>query len=95
MSDRQYEAFKLQRKSPPVRIAAAAIRALGHDPKLNVSDGGLDANNLTAKGVPTVTLGAGQHNPHTLDEYIDIGEYLEGCRLLTLLAAGFGEEEDA
>jgi hypothetical protein len=28
-----------------------------------------------------VTLGAGQHSPHTVDEYVAIHEYLTGCRL--------------
>lgn len=92
VSQREYNAFRLPRNSAPVRIAANAIRALGHDPKLAIADGGLDANNLTAKGVPTVTLGAGQHNPHTVDEFIEVAEYIEGCGLLAMLAAGFGNE---
>jgi tripeptide aminopeptidase len=55
-------------------------------PRLSVADGGLDANHLTARGVPTVTLGAGQHSPHTVDEYVEIDEYLAGCRLALALA---------
>jgi tripeptide aminopeptidase len=42
----------------------------------------LDANFLNVKGIPTVTLGAGQHNPHTVDEYADLDEYLTCCKLL-------------
>jgi len=51
-----------------------------------VADGGLDANHLTARGVPTVTLGAGQHSPHTVDEYVVVEEYLDGCRLAVAVA---------
>lgn len=90
ISQREYEAFRLPRNSPPVRIAAKAIKSMGRDPKLVVANGGLDANNLTAKGIPTVTLGAGQHNPHTVDEFVEVAEYLEGCGLLAMLATGFG-----
>jgi tripeptide aminopeptidase len=83
---RSYDAFRLPESAPPVGRARAAIRELGLEPSLRIANGGLDANNLSAKGVPTVTLGAGQHRPHTVDEYIEIGEYLDGARLLVSLA---------
>jgi tripeptide aminopeptidase len=77
----------MSERSEPVRRAKTAIETLGGAPKLAIVNGGLDANYLNSKGVPTVSLGAGQHNPHTVDEYVDIDEYVDGCRLLTLLAA--------
>ena len=55
-------------------------------PQLRSADGGLDANYLNARGLPTVTFGAGQHSPHTVDEYADLREYLGGCRLAVALA---------
>lgn len=87
LAERDYNAFKMPATSEPVRRAKASIEALGGEPKLAIANGGLDANYLNSLGVPTVTLGAGQHNPHTIDEYIDIDEYTDGCRLLTRLAA--------
>ena len=86
VAKRQYDAFKMSERSEPVRRAKTSIAKMGGDPKLVIADGGLDANYLNARGVPTVTLGAGQHNPHTIDEFINIKEYYTGCRLLTLLA---------
>ena len=86
VAKREYDAFKIPERSEPVCRAKSAIAQLGGDPKLVIVDGGLDANNLSAKGVPTVTLGAGQYNPHTIDEYVEIEEYLLGCRLLALVA---------
>ncbi len=50
-------------------------------------DGGVDANWLNARGLPTVTFGAGQHRAHTVEEYVDVREYLDGCRLAVALAA--------
>ncbi len=86
-AETDYVAFEMPRQSPPVRLAAAQVRdALGVEAEYLVANGGLDANYLNAKGVPTVTLGAGQHNPHTVDEYVDVQEYLDGCRLLTAIA---------
>ena len=34
------------------------------------SMGGSDANNMNAKGLPTINLGVGAKNPHSIDEYI-------------------------
>jgi tripeptide aminopeptidase len=81
-----YRPFRIDKSAPVVRSAVRAARALGLKPRLSVADGGLDANQLTARGIPTVTLGAGQHRPHTVDEYIDVREYLDGCRLALALA---------
>lgn len=83
-----YAAFELAPGEPVVRAASAALRGLGLCPHLRLADGGLDANALNARGVPTVTLGAGQHAPHTVDEYVEIDEYVTGCRLVLALAAG-------
>ena len=44
----------------------AAVEAEGLEPELAISNGGLDANWLTAHGIPTVTLGCGQRNIHTV-----------------------------
>ena len=86
-AERDYEAFRMPKGSPAVKLASARIADLGWQPKLDIANGGLDANYINAKGIPTVTLGAGQHHPHTVDEYVDIPEYLGGCRLMTQLAA--------
>ncbi len=51
--------------------AEAAARSLGMEPKLRLSNGGLDANWLVRHGIPTVTFGAGQTAIHTVDEWVD------------------------
>lgn len=87
-AETDYEAFEMPKDSPPVELAAERVRAvLGMEAEYLLANGGLDANYLNAKGLPTVTLGAGQHNPHTVDEYVDVQEYLDGCRLVTGIAA--------
>ena len=85
-SERDYEAFRMKHTESSVVVARKAVATLGLEPNLVISNGGLDANYLNAKGVPTVTLGAGQHNPHTVDEYVEISEYLNGCRLLVQIS---------
>lgn len=76
-----YAAFHLSDCEPAVRFACAAALDLGLSPRTMRMDGGLDANPLNEKGIPTVTLGAGQHGAHSVDEYVDLSEYLAGARL--------------
>ncbi len=86
IAERDYDAFKMSSRAEPVERVKKAIGQMGGEANLVIANGGLDANYLNLMGLPTVTLGAGQHAAHTIDEYVDVGEYLEGCRLLGLLA---------
>lgn len=84
----KYESFKLSESEPTVQTALAAIRAVGLQPQTRISNGGLDANWLSARGLPTVTLGSGQQNVHTVDERLIVEDYLNGCRIALRLASG-------
>jgi len=81
-----YEAFKLPDDEPCVLAAEAAVRSLGLEPVLAISNGGVDANWMTARGIPTVTLGCGQRNPHTTSEKLDLAEFERACRIAIRLA---------
>jgi tripeptide aminopeptidase len=85
-AETDYDPFLIERGAPVVREAVAAAKHVGLKPRLRKAEGGLDANHLNRKGVPTVTMGAGQHGPHTVDEYVDVREYLDGCRLALQVA---------
>ena len=61
-------------------------RPKGCEPELAVTNGGLDANWLTAHGIPTVTLGCGQRNIHTVAEELDIAEFHLARRIALRLA---------
>jgi tripeptide aminopeptidase len=81
-----YHPFRLKEDSPVVQHVVRTAGALGWEPKLRVTSGGLDANWLVRHGVPTITFGAGQNNVHTVEEFVDVAEYLNGCRLALALA---------
>ncbi len=81
-----YEAFRLARDEPSVVAAMAAVRAEGCEPELAISNGGLDANWLTAHGIPTVTLGCGQRNIHSIREELEIAEFHTARRIALRLA---------
>jgi tripeptide aminopeptidase len=81
-----YEAFLLPDNDPSLHLAEDAIRELGGRPYRAVANGGLDANWLTARGIPTVTLGCGQLHPHTTEERLDLDEFSQACRIALRLA---------
>jgi tripeptide aminopeptidase len=85
-SKTDYHPFRLKETAPVVKRAVAAVTANGGAPNVRVTNGGLDANWLVRHGIPTVTLGAGQNLPHTVEEWIDLDEFEVGCRLAVTLA---------
>lgn len=87
-SNLQYESFVLAEDEPCVLAAEAAIRAIGLEPERAIVNGGLDANWLTARGIPSVTLGCGQRAAHTVNETLDLDHFENACRIALRLALG-------
>jgi tripeptide aminopeptidase len=85
-SKTSYPPFALDETSPSVARAIKAAQSIGLTPVTQLSSGGLDANWLVKHGVPTVTFGAGQAEIHTVDEYVDLPEFHQGCRMAVALA---------
>ena len=81
-----YPPFKLAESDAVIEHAKRAAIAIGLAPTCHFSNGGLDANWLVQHGVPTVTLGAGQYEIHTVHEYVELPEFIQGCRLAVALA---------
>lgn len=81
-----YESFALASDEPAVVAAREAVASLGLAPQLAISNGGLDANWLSARGIPTVTLGCGQKHAHTLAEELDLAQFDAACRIALRLA---------
>lgn len=81
-----YEAFKLADDEPCVAAAETALRSIGVEPFRSVSNGGLDANWMSARGIPTVTLGCGQVSAHTISERLDVAAFQGACRVALRLA---------
>ena len=81
-----YYPFRLKEGLPVVQRSIAAVKAQGIAPEIRVANGGLDANWLVRHKIPTVTFGAGQNEPHTVDEWVDLKEYEAACGLALQLA---------
>ncbi|HTN75208.1 MAG TPA: M20/M25/M40 family metallo-hydrolase [Pirellulaceae bacterium] len=81
-----YEAFRLEDDSACVVAAEAAVQAVGREPLRAISNGGLDSNWLFQHGIPSVTLGCGQVNPHMVTEALDIAQFEDAVRIGLRLA---------
>jgi len=81
-----YHPFRLKETLPVVKRAIEGVTAAGLEPDVRAANGGLDANWLVRHGIPTVTFGAGQVDPHTVDEWIDLDQFDKACQLAFTLA---------
>jgi tripeptide aminopeptidase len=81
-----YQPFRIRENAGVVRRAMAAVAAQGLSPQARIANGGLDANYMVRHGIPTVTFGAGQNGAHTIDEWVDLGEFEAACRVAFELA---------
>lgn len=84
----KYESFKIDVKDPVVQTALSAMQSIGLEPITKISNGGLDANWMNAHGFPTVTMGCGQNNIHTVKEELHIDQFLNACRIGLLIGTG-------
>ena len=84
----QYESFCLPQDSPVVKLAMSAMTAIGLAPTTRIGNGGLDANWMTAHGLPTVTLGCGQQEIHTVNETLNVPQFVQACQTALILARG-------
>ena len=87
-----YESFLLGEDEPCLVAAERAVRAVGLEPYRAVTNGGLDANWITSHGIPTVTLGCGQMNPHMSSEKLDVSNFEAACRIALSLATASEKE---
>ena len=81
-----YHPFRLKESLPVVKRAVAILSEDGTKANVRTTNGGLDANWMVRHGIPTVTMGAGQNEAHTVDEWINLAEFETACRLSVRLA---------
>jgi len=83
-----YTAFQIPENSEVGQRAVRAARSVGLNPRFELGRGGLDSNWIVQHGIPSLTFGAGQHEIHTISEYVDLAEFQAGCNLAMALALG-------
>jgi tripeptide aminopeptidase len=89
--EREYVAMDVAASEPLVTLVLAAARALNKPMRTVTIGGGSDANVFNAKGMPAVILGTGMREIHTVNEWLDLGDFYTCAELvlqaLTLRAA--------
>jgi len=87
----EYRPYRLEADAPVVVMARRALERIGLPVTLEPTGGGSDANDLNAKGLPTVVLGSGLRDPHTVEESFAVADLVLLSRLAAeLIAAGAG-----
>ncbi|MCB0018262.1 MAG: M20/M25/M40 family metallo-hydrolase [Anaerolineales bacterium] len=81
-----YEAFALAPEAPVVKHLLAAADQIGLAATLVNNDGGMDANQIVAHGIPAITIGPGQRQVHTAEEWIHVPSFLQACELMVAAA---------
>lgn len=76
-------------------IAKAYTQVTKKEPLYNGVPGATDGTFLSVlKGIPVVVTGAGNRMiPHQIDEYVEIGELMEACKVYALTAMNFLNED--
>lgn len=69
-----YPGFRATEEDQVVKIAKAAVEAVGRTPQLGISGGGSDANVIAGFGIPTVNLSVGYEEIHTTNERMPVEE---------------------
>ncbi len=78
-SERLYDGYDLGDHVPPIALLRAAAPAHGIALGTVRSIGGSDTNVFNRRGVPTVNVGIGMHDIHSVDEWIDVRDLARAC----------------
>lgn len=81
-----YEAFALADDAPVVQAVQQAAKQIDLPIKLVSNSGGMDANWIVAHGIPAVTLCVGQRDVHSPNEWIDLVDFENTCKLVIAIA---------
>jgi tripeptide aminopeptidase len=89
--ERLFDGYRIGRGARPIRVAEAALRDCGYDPRPISSGGGADANVFLAGGFPCVNLANGTERNHQPDERVSVAA-LEGMLDVALALVRRAEE---
>lgn len=79
--------YELNESGSLLQDVKTRLKAQGLEPKIVETYGGFDANVFQSRGIESVILGAGFHNPHGPDEYVDIAEFTQLYELVKSFAS--------
>jgi tripeptide aminopeptidase len=84
----EYTPYRLPEDALVVKTALRAISKTGRTPELIEHRGGMDTCNVVVKGIPAVGMGMGDNQAHSVNEWLDVPQFLDACRIAVDLALG-------
>jgi tripeptide aminopeptidase len=81
----KYDAYRLSTDLPVVQRAVAALRAMGVEPRFEISGGGSDVNIFTGRGLSVANLSVGYRAIHSTDEHIAVADIERAAELVERL----------
>lgn len=82
---RSYSTFHHNEDDEVIRLAVAAAKKVGLNPKLHGTGGGSDASVFNAKGLPATVVGVGYEGPHSVNEMLYISEFVKAAEMAVAL----------
>jgi tripeptide aminopeptidase len=78
----RYDAYRLAEDAPLVQRAVAVLRAMGAEPRFEISGGGSDANIFVRRGLSIVNLSVGYRAIHSTDEHIAVADLVRAAEMV-------------
>ncbi len=81
-----FKAYHIKESEPVVKFIISAYNRLGMEYELTFTNGGSDANVFNKMGIPSLVMSEGTHNPHSLNEWVDINDIVKVSNILLSLS---------
>ena len=82
---RKYDSYRLAEDLPIIKQIAAALQAIGCEPKFQISGGGSDVNILAQRGLQIANVSVGYREIHSTGEYIAVADLERSAKLVARL----------
>ena len=83
----KYDAYRLPDDLPILRRVMAELRAMGHEPRPQISGGGSDVNIFVERGLQMVNVAVGYREIHSTAEHIALADIVRAAELIERLLA--------
>jgi tripeptide aminopeptidase len=81
----KYDAYRLAEDTPIVQRAVAVLRAMGVEPRFEISGGGSDVNIFVQRGLSVANLSVGYRAIHSTDEHIAVADLVRAAEMVVRL----------
>ncbi len=81
-----FKAYHIKEDAEVLKKIIDAYKRLNMEYELTFTNGGSDANVFNKMGIPSLVMSEGTHNPHSLDEWVDLNDIIKVVNILISLS---------